>query len=140
VKPRITIITIAVDDLKKSLAFYREAMGWTPWWPPPGHREPFDHAAFELAGGLSLVLNPRDELAREARVREARPSSTEFTLTYALGSREEVDALLRRAVAAGAAWIGRPVDHPWGYAAELKDPDGHVWEIIWNPELSPLPE
>lgn len=133
-KPRISIISVAVDDLRRSLAFYRDAMGWTPWWPPPGHTEPVDHAAFALDGGVSFVLNPRDELAAEARDSDARPSSAEFSLTHAVGSREEVDTLLHRAQAAGAELIGRPVEHPWGYAGEFKDPDGHVWEIMWNPQ------
>ena len=134
-KPRITIITVAVDDLRRSLRFYREAMGWTPWWPPPGHSEPFDHAAFNLAGGLSLVLNPRSEFAREARVGGIGQGVPEFTLTHALPSREEVDALLTRAQSAGATLIRPPADHPWGYAAEIRDPDGHLWEVLFNPDL-----
>ena len=57
-KPRINVITVAVDDLEKSLAFYRDSLGWRPRWPAEGTVEPFDHVAFELQSGLSFVLYP----------------------------------------------------------------------------------
>lgn len=136
-KPRVNIITVGVGDLKVSLAFYREVMGWTPWWPPPGHQEPVNHAAFELHGGLSLVLNPRDELAPVERAGRFIDGIPDFSLTHVVASREAVDALLARARAAGAAVIGDPVEHPWGYAGQIRDPDGHVWEIMWNPDFKP---
>lgn len=128
---------MGVNDLQASLAFYRDVMGWSPWWPPPGHQEPVNHAAFELHGGLSLVLNPRDELAREMRAGNTVQGVCDFSLTHVVSSREAVDALLARAREAGAAVTGRPVEHPWGYAGQLIDPDGHLWEIMWNPDFKP---
>ena len=135
VKPRINIMTVAVDDLRRSLTFYRDAMGWTPWWPPPGRANSADHAAFALHGGLSLVLYPRDDLARDAHVRDPRPSSTEFSLTHAVTVKDDVDSILSRVEAAGGRLLGKPVEHPWGYAGRFMDPDGHVWEVMWNPDF-----
>jgi len=71
-KPRINVITVAVDDLEKSLAFYRDSLGWRPRWPAEGTVDPFDHVAFELQSGLSFVLYPRDALARDAQENGSR--------------------------------------------------------------------
>src|SRR5688572_27835595 len=134
-KPRINIITVAVDDLEKSLAFYRDSLGWRPRRPAEGTVDPFDHAAFELQSGLSFVPYPRDALARDAQENGARPSSAEFILTHVVSSRAEVDALLKRAETGGAAVIGFPIEEPWGYSGKFKDLDGHVWEILWDPKF-----
>jgi PhnB protein len=134
-KPRINVITVAVDDLEKSLAFYRDSLGWRPRWPAEGTVAPFDHAAFELQSGLSFVLYPRDSLARDAKENGAQPSSAEFILTHIVSNRAEVDALLKRAEAGGAAVIGPPIEEPWGYSGKFKDLDGHVWEILWDPKF-----
>jgi uncharacterized protein len=92
---------------------------------------------FELQGGLLLALYPRTELAKDARVADAGASSLEFTLGYLVASREEVDRLLQQAQTAGATITDKPHDRAWGiYSGYFKDPDGHLWEIIWNPAPS----
>lgn len=128
-KPRIAIITIAVDDLEKALAFYRDGMGL----PTPGIIDGADHVAFDLAGGLSLVLYPRAELAKQAQQPQAGRSSAEFSLSYVAGSKAEVDAVLRRAEAAGATLLDAPQEESWGYIGFFKDLDGHLWEVLWGP-------
>ena len=129
---RINMITVAVDDLARSFAFFREGLGWKPWWPKDGRIEAADHAAFELENDLSLVLYPRRGLENDVGLPKAPPSSSEFVLTQIVPRREDVDAVLLRAKGAGATILGGPAEQPWGYAGEFRDPDGHVWQIMWN--------
>jgi catechol 2,3-dioxygenase-like lactoylglutathione lyase family enzyme len=144
VQPRIHVVTLAVADLERALAFYRDGLDLES----PGiigtefvgdDRRPGGAAAmFNLDGGLILALYGRDDLAKDAAIPVGSPSSGEFSLGHAVASREAVDELLERAVAAGAEATGEPHDRPWGiYSAYFRDPDGHLWEIIWNPNLDP---
>ena len=139
-KPRLIVITLAVDNLEKSLAFYRDGLGL----PTKGivaaefkgnDIEPSGAIAFcELQGGLKLALYPRKELAKDSKLPHSQPSSLEFSLGYAVGSKDAVDELLRKAKAAGATLTEEPHNRPWGiYSGYFKDLDGHLWEIIWNP-------
>jgi uncharacterized protein len=141
-QPRIHVITLAVDDLERALAFYRDGLGLDS--PGIGGTE-FEGdeanpagavAMFRLQGGLILSLYPRSELAKDAKVPIGPPKTGEFSIGHVVGSREEVEALLARAEAAGAALTGEPHDRPWGiYSGYFRDPDGHLWEVVWNPEL-----
>ena len=141
-QPRIHVITLAIDDLERALTFYRDGLGLES--PGIGGTE-FEGdeanpagavAMFRLQGGLILSLYPRSELAKDAKVPLAPPKTGEFTIGHVVGSREEVDAFLARAEAAGAALTGEPHDRPWGiYSGYFRDPDGHLWEIVWIPEL-----
>jgi len=131
-QPRINTITVAVADLKRALAFYRDGLGWSPWWPTEAELDTADHAAFALQSGLAFVLYPRTALAQDAQEPDARPSSAEFILTHVVSQKEEVDQLLKRAQTAGATLMGSPDDEPWGYTGKFKDMDGHLWEILWN--------
>jgi uncharacterized protein len=142
VQPRIHVITLAVDDLERALTFYRDGLGLDS--PGIGGTEfagdeanPAGAVAmFRLQGGLILSLYPRSELAKDAKVPLGPPKTGEFSIGHAAGSREEVDALLARAQAAGAALTDKPHDRPWGiYSGYFRDPDGHLWEVVWNPEL-----
>jgi catechol 2,3-dioxygenase-like lactoylglutathione lyase family enzyme len=93
-------------------------------------------AMFQLGEDLILSLYGREDLAKDAAVPVAPPMSGQFSLGHLVDSREAVDALLREAVAAGADALGEPHDRPWGiYSAYFRDPDGHLWEIVWNPGL-----
>lgn len=141
-QPRIHVITLAVDDLERALTFYRDGLGLDS--PGIGGTEfagdeanPSGAVAmFRLQGGLILSLYPRSELAKDAKVPLGPPKTGEFSIGHAAGSREEVDALLARAEAAGAALTDKPHDRPWGiYSGYFRDPDGHLWEVVWNPEL-----
>jgi catechol 2,3-dioxygenase-like lactoylglutathione lyase family enzyme len=133
-KPYVTLITLGVDDLERSLAFYREGLGL----PSEGivGTEFADGAVafFELAGGLILALYPRDSLARQAQVAIGPRSAAEFALAHNVGSKAEVDELLQQAQAAGACIVDPARERFWGgYAGHFQDPDGHLWEVAWNP-------
>jgi catechol 2,3-dioxygenase-like lactoylglutathione lyase family enzyme len=142
-QPRIHVITLAVDDLDRALEFYREGLGLES--PGVGGTEfagddttPAGAVAmFQLQGGLILALYPRTELAKDANIPLGPPKSGEFSIGHAVGSKEELDALLVQAEAAGATLTDHPHDRPWGiYSGYFRDPDGHLWEIVWNPELN----
>jgi catechol 2,3-dioxygenase-like lactoylglutathione lyase family enzyme len=141
-QPRIHVITLAVDNLDRALRFYRDGLGLES--PGVGGTEfagddttPAGAVAmFQLQGGLILSLYPRGELAKDANVPAGPPKTGEFSIGHAVGSRDEVDALLARAAAAGATPTGEPHERPWGiYSGYFRDPDGHLWEIVWNPKL-----
>lgn len=88
---------------------------------------------FHLDDGLILALYPRTELAKDAGVPLGPVGSGEFSIGQLVASRHDVDALLAQAAAAGATLTGTPHDRPWGiYSGYFRDPDGHLWEIIWN--------
>jgi uncharacterized protein len=139
---RIDVITLAVADLERALDFYRDGLGLesrgvvgTEWVgddvTPAGAI-----AIFELQGGLLLSLYPRSELAKDAKVPFGPPKPGEFSLGHAVKSRSEVDTVLNQAQAAGATLTDQPHDRPWGiYSGYFRDPDGHLWEVIWNPRL-----
>jgi catechol 2,3-dioxygenase-like lactoylglutathione lyase family enzyme len=137
---QLHVVTLAVLDLERAFAFYHDGLGWES----PGiigtefvgdDVSPGGAAAmFQLPGGLTLSLYGRADLARDAGIPAGAPSSGEFSLGHLVPTREDVDALLAEAVAAGAEALGEPHDRPWGiYSAYFRDPDGHLWEIIWNP-------
>jgi catechol 2,3-dioxygenase-like lactoylglutathione lyase family enzyme len=140
---RIDVITLAVDDLERALAFYREGLGLetegivgTQWvgdeTTPAGAV-----VMFELRGGLKLALYPRSELAKDAAVALGPPKPAEFSIGHIVSTREEVDELLASAQAAGAALTDHAHDRPWGiYSGYFRDLDGHLWEIIWSPRAA----
>ncbi len=143
-KPRISVITLGVDSLERSLAFYREGLGW----PSKGivatelHDEVSGAngaiALFELHNGLLLSLYPRTDLAKDAQQKKGAGNPPEFSLGYLTNAKEEVDAILEQAKAAGATVTDEPRDRPWGiYSGYFKDLDGHLWEIIWDPQMLP---
>ena len=138
--PYIHVITLAVDDLARSLAFYREGLGLeSPGVIGTEHSGDDNNAAgavvmFELDGGLVLALYPRTELAKDANVDLVSASSGSFSIGHIVPEHNDVDALLGAAVAAGASITEAPRERPWGiYSGYFRDPDGHLWEIIWNP-------
>ena len=137
-EPRITVITLAVEDLDRAVAFYRDGLGW----PTQGivGREFPDGAVvfFDLANGLKLALWPRVSLARDAGVEPGPGSPTELSLGHNVRSPADVDAAYGRVVAAGGIGIREPHPTFWGgYAAYVQDPDGHLWELVFNPGLLP---
>lgn len=133
-KPRVSLLTLGVDDLDRAVAFYRDGLGF----PTEGVvGTEFDHGAvafFELRGGLKLALWPRRDLAHDAGIREGPRSSTEFSLGHNVNSGEEVDAAMAKAARAGAEIVKDAHETFWGgYAGYFRDPDGHLWEVAWNP-------
>ena len=138
-KPRITLITLAVDDLERSVAFYRDGLGL----PTKGIvGTEFEHGAvafFALESGLRLALWPRSSLSADSGIREQPASATEFSLAHNVGSRSEVDDVMNQALRAGAR-IVKPAQPTFygGYAGYFQDPDGHLWEIAFNPGFASL--
>jgi len=139
---RIDVITLAVDDLDRALSFYRDGLGLESAgvigteFPGDATNPAGDVAMFQLEGGLILSLYARADLAKDADVPFGPPKSGEFSIGHAVSSRKEVDALLAKAGEAGATLTGEPHDRPWGiYSGYFRDPDGHLWEIVWNPAL-----
>jgi uncharacterized protein len=139
---RIAIITLAVADLERALDFYRdglelESRGVIGTEFVGDDVNPAGAIAmFELRDGLILSLYPRTELAKDAKVPLGPPKTGEFSIGHAVASKAEVDALLTQAQAAGATLTDRPHDRPWGiYSGYFRDPDGHLWEVLWNPRL-----
>ncbi|MBI4382773.1 MAG: VOC family protein [Nitrospinae bacterium] len=135
-KPRITLLTLGVDDLEKSLQFYRDGLGL----PTQGIvGQEFEYGAvafFDLQNGLKLALWPRKSIARDSAIPLQSPSATELTIGHNVGSKTEVDAVMRQAEKAGAR-VGKPAEDTFwgGYAGYFQDPDGHLWEIAWNPHM-----
>lgn len=133
-KPRVSILTLGVDDLERSLAFYRDGLGLETKGIVGTEYERGAVVFFDLENGLKLALYPRKDLAWDATVQEQAPSSTELSLGQLVGSREQVDAVMAEAEKAGAAIVKRAGDTFWGgYGGYFRDPDGHLWEVAWNP-------
>ena len=140
-KPRISVLTIGVADLEHSLAFYRDGLGL----PTDGivGRE-FEHGAvafFSLSGGLKLAIWAQNDIAHDTGLPKTAISSTAFTIGHNVVRREEVDKVMDQAVRAGAKIIKPAQDTFYGgYAGYFSDPDGHLWEIVWNPANLPADE
>ena len=137
-KPRISVLTLGVDDLDAALKFYRDGLGF----PTKGIiGTEFEHGAavfFDLQNGLKLALYSRDNLAWDAGIAKSKPSPTEFSFGHNVRTREEVDEVMRRAVGAGARLVKKAQKTFWGgYAGYFQDPDGHLWEVLFNPAFLP---
>jgi hypothetical protein len=134
VKPRISVITIGVDDLRKSLTFYRDGLGLKTQGIIG---EEFEYGAvvfFDLESGLKLALWPRKSLAKEAGIQPTPASATEISIGHNVASKEEVDKVMAQAKKAGAKIVKPAQETFWGgYAGYFADPDGHLWEVAWNP-------
>ena len=134
-KPRITVITLAVANLERSLIFYRDGLRLETQGVVG---EEFEHGAvvfFDLQMGLKLALYPRESLAHDANIPETAPSATEISIGHNVNSKEEVDAVMAQAEKAGAKIIKPAQATFWGgYAGYFQDTDGHLWDVAWNPE------
>ena len=134
-KPRITLVSIGVDDLEKSLRFYRDGLGLAT---DGIVGEEFENGAvvfFELKSGLRLALWPRKSIAADSGLALGAKSATEFTLAHNVSSESEVDAVMEEAKKAGAVIVKRAQNTVWGgYSGYFQDPDGHLWEVAWNPQ------
>jgi catechol 2,3-dioxygenase-like lactoylglutathione lyase family enzyme len=134
-KPRITLVTLGVDDLERSLRFYRDGLGLKTEGIVG---KEFEHGAvafFDLQAGLKLAIWPRKSISHDSGIPVGRPAATEFTIGHNVASKAEVDAVMEQAKQAGAAIVKPAHDTFWGgYAGYFQDPDQHLWEVAWNPQ------
>ncbi len=135
-KPRITVITLGVDDLEQSLRFYRDGLGFPTEGIVGTEFERGAVAFFDLQLGLMLAIWPRRSIAWDANLSTTATSPTECTIGHNVGSTEAVDAVMEQAKRAGAK-ITKPAGKTFwgGYAGYFQDPDGHLWEVVWNPRM-----
>ncbi len=126
-KPRISMIALAVVDLDRSIAFYEDGLGFPKMASPP------DVAFFNL-NGTWLGLSNRDALARDATVSPEGSGYNGFNLAHNVASAAEVDAVVEQARSAGATIVKPAQNASWGgYHGYFQDPDGHLWEVAFNP-------
>jgi catechol 2,3-dioxygenase-like lactoylglutathione lyase family enzyme len=135
---RISLVTLGVADLERAVAFYRDGLGL----PTEGIvGTEFEHGAvafFRLAGGVTLALWAQADLAHDTGLAVAPVSPTGFALAHNVRERREVDAVMAAAEAAGARMTKRQQETFYGgYAGYFQDPDGHLWEVAWNPAMLP---
>lgn len=138
-KPQITLLTLGVSDLERSVAFYRDGLGFKTKGIVGKEFENGAVAFFNLQSGLKLALWPRKSIAADTGLPMQAASATELTIGHNVASQEEVDAVIEQAARAGARIIKPAKATFWGgYAGYFQDPDGHVWEIAFNPDLASL--
>ncbi len=136
--PRISVLTLAVENLERAVAFYREGLGL----PTKGIiGSEYEHGAvafFDLAGGLKLAVWSQDDLAHDSGLPKGPITSTAMSIGHNVSSRDEVDAVMAQARVAGAEIVKAAADTFYGgYAGHFRDPDGHLWEVVWNPNNIP---
>lgn len=133
-KPAISVITLGVEDLERSLRFYRDGLGLAT---DGIIGQEFAHGAvvfIDLQAGLRLALWPRASLAHDTGLALKPANPTEFSLGHNVSSKTEVDALMQQARDAGAVIVKPAQNTFWGgYAGYFQDPDQHLWEVAWNP-------
>ena len=133
-KPRMTLLTLGVDDLDRAVRFYRDGLGLQTEGIVG---KEFEHGAvafFDLQAGLKLALWPRNSLSHDTGLVAGKASATEFSIGHNVSSKAEVDSVMGQARKAGAVIVKPARDTFWGnYAGYFQDPDGHLWEIAWNP-------
>ena len=137
-KPRITVLTLGVNDLERSVQFYRDGLDL----PTEGIvGQEFDHGAvafFDLQSGMKLAVFARSNLALDAGIAQTPSSPGAFSIGHNVGSEDEVDAVMRQAENAGADIVKAPQKTFWGgYSGYFQDPDQHLWEVVFNPALIP---
>ncbi|MBS1688362.1 MAG: VOC family protein [Bacteroidetes bacterium] len=137
-EPRFTVLTLGVDDIEKSFKFYREGMGLSSNGIIGQEYEHGEAAFFDLKHGMKLALYARTNLALDSKTKKTERSSSEFSIGYMTHSKEEVDIIMEQAKRAGAT-ITKPAQKAFwgGYSGYFQDPDGHLWEILYNPQMLP---
>lgn len=137
-KPRVTVLTIGVDDLDRALRFYRDGLGLRTDGIVGKEFEFGAVAFFSLQPGLQLALWPRKSIAHDCGLPVTAPSPTDVTIGHNVSSKAEVDEVMNQASVAGGT-IVKPAQDTFfgGYAGYFLDPDRHLWEVVWNPQLLP---
>lgn len=127
---RLSLITLGVADLARARRFYEQGLGWTK-------NNPEDEVAFYQLNGLVLAVWARDELAADACVTDTGASFSGISIAFNTRSHDEVDDVLAQAAAAGGTITKPAEEQVWGgYSGYFTDPDGHPWEVAFNPGWS----
>jgi uncharacterized protein len=135
--PRITVITLGVDDLDASLRFYRDGLGFATEGIVGKEFEYGAVVFIQLQAGLRLALWPRKSIGHDTGLTMGPANPTEMTLAHNVGSKAEVDAVMKIVAAAHATIVKPAHDTFWGgYSGYFQDPDGHLWEVVFNPQWS----
>ncbi|EUJ21796.1 VOC family protein [Listeria aquatica] len=136
-KARVTVLTLGVADLERAVAFYRDGLKFAT---EGIIGQEFEHGAvafFDLESGMKLALWRREDIAYDSGVQAQNPNPAELTLGHNVSSKLEVDQVMQEVESAGGTVVKSPHDTFWGgYSGYFQDPDGHLWEVVWNPELS----
>lgn len=128
-KPKISLITLGVSDLKKSIEFYRDGLGFDPH----NFKDGEDHIMFKMEGSW-LALFSKEGLAEGANVKLGESDFSGIVFAHNVKTKEEVDPVFRFAIDAGAKSLVEPKEVFWGgYSAYFADPDGYVWSVAYNP-------
>ena|SRR5690554_6119697 len=132
-QPVISYITLGVDDLERAVAFYRDVLG-LPTQGIIGTEYNYGAVAFfKMAGGLTFALWERDSIAKDSGVTKAAPDPTAVMLAHNVATADEVDAIM--ASLPSSAIIKPARELVWGgYGGLFADPDGHLWEVVYNPK------
>jgi uncharacterized protein len=127
-RPKLSIVTLGVKDFERALQFYQQGLGWQP------SSASQDDVAFFPLGGVVLALYPRDKLAEDAQVSSEGSGFSGITLAYNTKSEIEVDEVLQAVEKLGAKIVKKAQKVFWGgYSGYFADPEGHLWEVAWNP-------
>ncbi|MDQ8021521.1 MAG: VOC family protein [Moraxellaceae bacterium] len=136
---RITVLTLGVDDLERAVAFYRDGLGLATKGIIGAEHENGAVAFFDLQHGLKLALWPRRSLSADSGIPVQTSTWPDVSLGHNVASDEEVDAVMAQASRAGAQIIKAAAPTFYGgYAGYFRDPDGHLWEIVFNPAFAEL--
>ena len=136
-KASLTVLTLAVDDLERSLAFYRDGLGLATQGIIGSEYEHGAVVFFALAGGMHLALFGKKDFAHDCGLPAASEDLPRVSIGHNVASRAEVDAVLAEAEAAGATVVkAAQTTFYGGYAGYFRDPDGHLWEVVWNPHMA----
>lgn len=139
-KPRLSVLTLGVSDIEKAVRFYRDGLGLSTEGIIGQEHEHGSVAFFDLQAGVKLALWPLKSIAADTGLPEGVPSPTSITIGHNVASKEDVDAVMEQARSAGATIVKKAADTFWGgYSGYFQDPDGHLWEVVWNPFFE-LPE
>ncbi len=127
-RQQLNIVTLGVKDLKRSLNFYRDGLGWKP------SSASTENIAFFQMGGVLFSLYPREKLAEDAKISSEGRGFSGITLAYNAKEQTEVDEILKKVESLGATIVKKAEKVFWGgYSGYFADVDGHLWEVAWNP-------
>ena len=134
-QPRISLITLGVNDLEVSLRFYRDGLGLATQGIIGTEFENGAVVFIDLQAHLKLALFPRQSLAKDAGLPVSTPTVPAFSLGHNVASKTDVDQVMQQAELAGAVIVKPAQATFWGgYAGYFQDPDSHLWEVAWNPQ------